>query len=547
MKNLYDDKYEIPAREELENFVNNATVGIHFVDADGKILFANKAELDLLGYSAEEYIGHNINEFHADQPVLENILLKLTGKEQLNNYESRLLCKDGSIKEVLINSNVYWHEGKFIHTRCFTRDITGRKKTEKLLRFLNDASEELTTTLDTQEALDKVVKYIVPNYADWFTIDYLKDDGTVELLKMQHADPEKIRWAKKYREQNPVNLQDTTYGSMGYIFKTGESVIFSEITDELLIASAKNEQELEILRNLSLKSVMTVPMRRKGEIMGVVSFLSSTPGNNYDETDLNFARDFANRIALTLENSRLYEEAKRDIEERIKLDKIKDEFLSMASHELKTPVTSLKAFTQVLKMTFEKEQNQKAVDMLTKMDKQINKLSRLIVDLLDITKLDKGELAFDEEDFDFNDLVEEIVEEMQRTTQKHTIKTLLSGSEIIKGDRNRIGQVITNFLSNAIKYSPNANEIIVESSVDKDDVTLCVKDFGIGIPRDAQSKIFSRFYRIHNADNKQNTYPGLGLGLYISSEIIKRHSGTIECNSEEGKGSSFCFKLPKNK
>jgi PAS domain S-box-containing protein len=530
--------------EELEEFLNNATVGIHWVDESGTIVYANKAELELLGYTADEYIGHKISEFHADQPVIEAIFSKLLTHEQLNNYEARLRCKDGSIREVLISSNVYWQGDKFIHTRCFTRDITPRKKVEKLLRFLNKASEELATTLDTQEALDKITNFIVPDYADWFSIDIVRNN-TAELVKLAHADPDKMEWAKKYRENNPTDLQNDRYASIGYVVKTKEAVLIADITDEMMEASAKDAEQLQILKNLSLKSAMVTPMIIKGEIMGVVTFISNT-SCKYDQHDLNFAKDFANRIALTLENSRLYEEVKKDVERRIELDRIKDEFLSMASHELKTPVTSLKAFTQILQMTFEKEENAKAVDLLSKMDKQVDKLNRLIVDLLDITKVDKGELIFEAEDFNFDQLAQEIVEEMQRTTKTHSIKVHVGADVIVNGDRNRVGQVITNFISNAIKYSPDATEIVVQSSVENEQVKFCVKDFGLGIPADEQSKIFTRFFRAHSK-SKHNTFPGLGLGLYISSEIIKKHSGTISFESVEGEGSTFCFELPKRK
>lgn len=512
------------------------------MDESGKIIYANKAELALLGYTKDEYIGHKISEFHADPPVIENIFSKLLIKEHLHNQEARLRCKDGSIREVLISSNVYWEDAKFIHTRCFTHDITGRKKIEKLLLFLNKASQELTM-LDTHLALDKIVDFIVPEYADWFTIDLLKD-GKVELAKLAHADPDKIGWAFKYREQNPVDLADETYGSLGYVLKSKEAILFPDITDEMIEASAKNPEELAILRNLTLKSAMVAPMSIHGEILGAVTFLSCSSSKKYDDDDLNFARDFSNRIALTLENSRLYEEVKRDVERRMELDRLKDEFLSMASHELKTPVTSLKAFTQVLQMTFEKEENHRAVDLLSKMDKQINKLNRLIFDLLDITKVDRGELIFDIEDFDFKKLVEEIIEEMQRTTQTHTIKHTLSGNAVVSGDRNRIGQVITNLLSNAIKYSPNSPEILLSTYDDINNVKLCVQDFGLGIPEDEQSKIFNRFFRAHGK-NKHSTFPGLGLGLYISCQIMKKHSGTIEFKSVEDSGSTFCFTLPK--
>ena len=231
-----------------------------------------------------------------------------------------------------------------------------------------------------------------------------------------------------------------------------------------------------------------------------------------------------------------------DIEDQKKAMEKKDEFISMASHELKTPVTSLKAFTQIMMMTFGEEGNTMASSMLSKMDKQINKLTGLITDLLDASKANSGQLNFQNEQFDFNELVREVVDEVQRTSATHTIELKLDKPEMINGDRNRLGQVIMNLLSNAIKYSPTSEKVIITSAVGKEQIKLCVQDFGIGIPASQQSKLFTRFFRVVNA--KTNTYPGLGLGLYISNEIIKRHSGTIDFKSEEGKGSTFCFSLP---
>lgn len=528
--------------ERLEDFLNNATVGVHLVDRKGIILYANTAELEMLGYSAEEYIGHNINEFHVLQSELESIFSKLLKNERINNHEATLRCKDGSIREVVINSNAYFEKDTFKHTRCFTRDITDNKRVERLLRFLNKAGEELTATHNTQEALDTIIKLVVPGFADWFIMNELRDDGYAHLVKMAHADPEKVVWAEKYRSEHPVTLNDPRIGSLGWVMRTGEALLVTELTDKMLKAGATDSEHLEILRRLDVKSVMMIPMQIKGRVTGVVSFMSCNALNKYDEHDFSFAKDFTNRIALTLENTRLYEEVQNDIQQRIEADKKKDEFISIASHELKTPVTSLKGYTQILQMIFEQENHGKAYDLLGKMNKQIDKLTRLIVDLLDVTKIDNGEMLFDLEEFDFNELAKENAEEMQRTTKKHRITMQLSEAALIKGDRNRISQVLTNFISNAIKYSPHANEIIITSSVAGNTLTLCVRDFGIGIPKEKQSKIFKRFYRVSGSANY--TFPGLGLGLYISSQIIKRHAGHIYFESVEGEGSAFYFQLP---
>lgn len=240
------------------------------------------------------------------------------------------------------------------------------------------------------------------------------------------------------------------------------------------------------------------------------------------------------------------EELKTQIAERIKLEVQKNDFISMASHELKTPVTSIKGYTQILQHKFIAEGNAEAGIFLSRMDKQINKLTSLIGDLLDATKVTSGKLKFDEEFFDFNQLVTEIVQEMQQTTMSHNININLDATEMVFGDRNRIGQVIINMLSNGIKYSPNAKEINVTTTHKKSYLKLCVQDFGIGISKENQAKVFEQFYRVSGL--VQETFAGLGLGLFIASEIIKRTNGTMSVKSELGQGSSFCFTLPlKNK
>ncbi len=234
-----------------------------------------------------------------------------------------------------------------------------------------------------------------------------------------------------------------------------------------------------------------------------------------------------------------------DITVRQQLEQQKDEFVSIASHELKTPITSVKAYTQILGRRFRKANDMKSVELVEKMDSQLDKLTDLIGDLLDVTKIEAGRIQFHESHFDFNDLVEETVEELQRTTEKHHIEQELQPSRTVYGDHDRLGQVLINFLTNAIKYSPHADKIIVSTAVDKDNVTLSVQDFGVGLSKEDQAKVFERFYRVGGSD--QSTYPGLGLGLFIASDIIKRHKGRVWVESIKAKGSTFCFSLPMTK
>ncbi|MET3499859.1 PAS domain S-box-containing protein [Mucilaginibacter rubeus] len=231
-----------------------------------------------------------------------------------------------------------------------------------------------------------------------------------------------------------------------------------------------------------------------------------------------------------------------DIDEQKQLQRQKDDFLGIASHELKTPVTSIKAYAQVLGAMLSKEGEQKKAEMVLRMDAQINRLTNLIGDLLDVTKINSGRLQFNKTWFDFNETLQETVEDLQHTTQKHKLIQNFTPTGRIYSDKDRVSQVITNLITNAIKYSPHTDTIIISTRRENNEVIVCVQDFGIGIPEDKKDRVFEQFYRV--SGNKQHTFPGLGLGLYISSEIIKREGGRMWVNSIEGKGSTFCFALP---
>lgn len=236
----------------------------------------------------------------------------------------------------------------------------------------------------------------------------------------------------------------------------------------------------------------------------------------------------------------------RDITERKKLEIQKEEFIAIASHELKTPVTSLKAYTQILQQHFEDTGDVHSGQMISKMLNQIDRLTKLIVDLLDVTKISGGQIQFQEERFDFNQLIEEVIDQMQLTTHKHVIIKQLQQTSMIRADRDRTGQVLINLISNALKYSPEADKIIVSAKMqDADHVKVCVEDFGIGMTEQMQQSVFQRFFRVSESTSK--TYPGLGLGLYIASEIVNRQGGKIWVKSKENEGSVFYFVLPINR
>jgi PAS domain S-box-containing protein len=231
-----------------------------------------------------------------------------------------------------------------------------------------------------------------------------------------------------------------------------------------------------------------------------------------------------------------------DITERQELERRKNLFISMASHELKTPLTSLKGFTYGLQRRLTKLEDVQGLYYLNKMNAQLDRLTKLVSDLLDISKMQTGQLVYRTETFDVERLIRETVENVQEITPSHRIVIEGSVGAQVTGDKERLEQVLVNLLNNATKYSPHADRVLVHLSQDQGNLIVSVKDFGIGIEEIHHQKIFERFYQI--ADREEKTYPGLGIGLYLSHEIIKRHHGRIWVESKKGEGSTFSFTLP---
>lgn len=227
------------------------------------------------------------------------------------------------------------------------------------------------------------------------------------------------------------------------------------------------------------------------------------------------------------------------------LEHNKDAFIGMASHELKTPITSLKCMLALLQRYEEAQKDTKALQYIAQMDAQLERISRLISDLLDLSRIQSGKLPYQTERFAFNTLVQDTVKTMQETTRTHRL--ILEEPEglgvlEVLGDRDRLSQVVINLLTNAIKYSPQAERVIVRIIKSTEQMHMSVQDFGMGIAREHQQKIFERFYRVH--DIETSTYPGLGVGLSICSEIVDWHKGHLWVDSQKGKGSTFYVTLP---
>lgn len=219
----------------------------------------------------------------------------------------------------------------------------------------------------------------------------------------------------------------------------------------------------------------------------------------------------------------------------------KNEFFSIASHELKTPLTSLKAYVQLVNEKLQQQSEPSTLNYVRKVIEQVDKLNLLVSELLDLSKLEAGKLSFNMQEFDFDQMVEDAISVLQPSLKTHRIIKKGKAGTPVTGDKQRLEQVLMNYLTNAVKYSPGKEKILVDIKNDGRELTVAVTDEGIGIPEAKLPRIFERFYRVEGIVHR---FQGFGIGLYIASEIIKRHKGRVWLESREGKGSTFYFSIP---
>jgi PAS domain S-box-containing protein len=291
-------------RSRLEDFVDNAVEGMHWVAPDGTVLWANAAELRLLGYSREEYVGRNIREFHADAAVIEDMLTRLRNHHDLVASEARMRAKDGSIRHVIIDSSGLWENGRFIHSRCFTRDITDRKLAEERLRFLSDVSTALSISLSYPETMKQVARLSVPTMGDWVAVYEATPEGALRPIAAAQADPGLAPWTSAVEDdpQEPRRPSDAVANALrqgGAIESRLDESLVPQLRD--LDAAARDAAD-------RISSVIVVPMRARGNLVGAISFATTTRSNRrFSAVELQLAQELGRRAALATDNARLYQ------------------------------------------------------------------------------------------------------------------------------------------------------------------------------------------------------------------------------------------------
>jgi PAS domain S-box-containing protein len=560
---LYESERDARAAAEasaaqLEIILRGVVDGIVAQAADGALIHANDAAARLMGYqsvaaltsmTAPEWLSRFEVLDPDGRPVpvsqLPGRRALVSGVEQTLPLRIRVRAS-GEERWALVSSTpVTGQAGQPMAITIF-RDITEQQRAQDRIAFLGTVSTILGSSLDYEETLIRVAELAVPRLADVCVMDVLDGDGRARRLPMRFAVDVPSELVEGFEAMGPPDLNGP--GAAANVIRTGNPIIVPHLSEADLAVGARDESHLRLLLAAQLQSSILVPLVARGSVLGALTLVTcAQSGRTYDEADVALALELARRAAQAMDNARLYAAEREARAEAQRAVQVRDEFMSIAAHEFRTPATRLKAAAQMLirintEATVDRERVTRYAALI---DDQTNRVGQLVNDLLDVARLQSGRIEFRRNALLLPPLLEAMIGTFRETTSGSHILTLnvIGEPPPVLADRARLEQVFANLLDNAIKYSPDGGPI---------EITLCeagpgaqvdVRDSGIGVPLGVAESIFEPFGRASNAARRQ--IQGLGLGLHIARQIVQGHGGRIWATSAgEQKGTTFSVWLP---
>ena len=501
------------SEQRLREFVEDAVVPLHWVDGNGVIIWANRAELQMLGYSREEYVGQPIMKFHADADVIADILARLGRREILREYPSRLICKDGSIRHVLIDSHVRTENDKFAHTCCFTRDVTARMQAEEAARQQEALVRDFTRQRQAEEKLRQSelrLRLLIESIRD-YAIFMLDANGNVAT------------W-------NPGAERIT-----GYVASEMIGRHFSTFYPEEDVKAGKCEMELRVAAETSRFEDIGWRVRKDGSRYWANVIISAV-------------RDERGQLVGFAKVTRDLTERKQAEDERAariaaeEANRAKDEFLAMLGHELRNPLAPIVTALQLMKLRGDVSSSKEQFVI----ERQVQHVTRLVDDLLDMSRIAQKKIELKTETFELATVVAKAVETASPLIEqrRHSLSVEVPRQGMpVTADPIRLAQVIANLLTNAAKYTEPEGRVELSAWRDGHEVVIQVKDNGIGIRQDLLPKVFDLF--VQGPRSIDRGEGGLGIGLTLVKNIAQMHGGSVVALSDGvGKGSAFVVRLP---
>jgi signal transduction histidine kinase/PAS domain-containing protein len=423
------------------------------------------------------------------------------------------------------------------------KNITTRKLAEESARYLAQASSVLASSLDYEKTLADVAQLIVPQFADWCAVSILDEKGEPKQLAVAHVDPDKVRWAHEIHRRYPPDYDAPT--GVGQVIRTGRPELYSEIPDELLAASAVDEEHLRLSRELGLKSAMVVPLSTLDRTLGAITIVSAESGRRYGEADLEFAMELARRAAFAVDNAMHH---KSELDARYSAESAnaaKTQFLAVMSHELRTPLNAIGGYAELLLMGLRGPLTPDQRADLERIQRSQRNLLSLINDILNYAKLDAGRVEFTMSRTLLHPLLLELEPLVTPQLRARKISYEYTGCDETLdawADAEKVRQIMLNLLSNAIKFTDAGGRISIDCTSDEKEARIFVRDTGFGIPEDKLGSIFEPFVQLERKLSSSH-HEGTGLGLAISRDLARGMGGDLTVRSELGNGSEFILSL----
>jgi len=550
-------------RHLLQAILAGIEDGITLQDRSGRLIFANASAARSIGFESPEALlaatpEEIVSRFRMFDEAGEPLALdRLPARIVLGGHarEASLIVRyrrgdDGEDRWSRVRAYpVYDAEGRLVQAINVFQDITDDHQADERRAFFARAIEEMSSSLDYQSTLSAVARLTVPTLADWCAIDIVEGDRT-RRLAIAHVDPEKLSLVVEIEQRYPPD-PDAPTGVPG-IMRSGEPLFIPTIPRQMLLDAARDPEHLALIDRLALTSYMGIPLKSGGRVIGVISLAMAESGRRYDPEDLEFAQTLADRAALAIENARLFLEVARSREllatqladetrrryEAENTSRFAETFVGILGHDLRNPLNAISMTARLL-------ERKEAFDprAIRRILSSTERMSNMVAQLLDLTRSRlAGGITIERRAIHLGQMILEVMDELRRTHPEREIRFEQRGDDSALGDQDRLAQVVSNLVGNAVEHGDAASPVVVTLEASGDFSELTVHNAGRPIPRDLQPVIFDPFRR---TTARGDLARGLGLGLFISQQIVLAHGGTIELSSSLEEGTTFTVRLPR--
>jgi PAS domain S-box-containing protein len=548
---------EDEARRWLGTTLRSIGDAVIATDAKGHVTFMNPIAEALTGWHEADALGAALDDVfpifsEATREPVESPVAKVLREGKVVGLANHTVLRPKRGPEIPIDDSgapILNEQGAIVGVVLVFRDVRHEKRVEARNEFLARAGQALVSSLDYQAILATVARFAVPQLADWCGVDLVDTaTGKTRQVAVAHVDPNKVKFAVKLAERYPPDPEALV--GVPQVIRSGKSELYAEIPQELLEAGAKDAEHLRIIRELQLKSAMVVALRAHGRTFGAMTFIYADSERHYDQEDLAFAEELAQRAALAIENAMALKDAEdararerwlRSEAERA--NRSKDEFLATVSHELRTPLNAILGWTLTTRGRNPPEEIDKALAII---ERNARAQAKLIEDVLDVSRIISGKLVLGLGPTNVAAVARAALETVTPAAEAKGIELTSKIDDealTITADANRLQQIVWNLLTNALKFTPAGGKVSLGVFRDGSDVCLQVSDSGEGIRPENLAVIFEAF---HQADaSTTRRHGGLGLGLSIVKQLVFAHGGTVRAASDgPGTGATFLVRLP---